>query len=156
MVRGLLHSGERPFKYETCGKNFLHRISLKAHEQISQRNTNAEIRFHKRCYVTLLKSHFGMGFLLSVCRLFFRTFYLEQCLQVYFWLIQEFLKNQKESLFNNVFHRFSCLFSLGKFFFIVYQPHLMQTRVLFDLLKIANFCVEYQWLWFNSYELRIV
>ena len=92
----------------------------------------------------------------SLPHFFQNKFYLEQSLLVYFWLIQEFLKTQKESLFNNVFHHFSCLFSLGKFFFIVYQPRLMQTRVLFDLLKIANFCVEYQWPLFNSYKLRIV
>ena len=55
-------------------------------------------------------------------------------MKVYFWLIHEFFKNQKEYQFNKVFHRFSCFLSLGKSIFILFRRYRNGTLVLKGLI----------------------
>ena len=43
---------------------------FRKHSANLQENTHAEVRFQKSCKGTLLKLHFGMGFLLQICCIF--------------------------------------------------------------------------------------
>ena len=84
-----------------------------------------------------------MGFLLSVCRIFSEQILLRAMFTGL--LLTDsgiFEKPERISLEQCLSPFFVSIFIEQVLF--VYQPRLMQTRVLFDLLKIANFCVEYQ------------
>ena len=48
-----------------------------------------EVQFQLSCKATLLKSHFGMGFLLYICCIFSKHLFLRTPLDSRFWTVQE-------------------------------------------------------------------